>query len=123
MGVEANIDWVAELVDPADASWITVGEFTPTSQTFVCAANPGSEPREARVRIAAYGTSVSCVFTVTQPDMSSAFEEAEKVSIAELLAMGEGKIARNVYVEGSVISDRATRNYPVAYSPGRPQRM
>ena len=118
MGVEANIDWVAELVDPADASWITVGEFTPTSQTFVCAANPGSEPREARVRIAAYGTSVSCVFTVTQPDMSSAFEEAEKVTIAELLAMGEGKIARNVYVEGSVISDRATRNYPVAYSPG-----
>lgn len=118
VGVEANIDWVAELVDPADASWITVGEFTPTSQTFVCAANPGSEPREARVRIAAYGTSVSCVFTVTQPDMSSAFEEAEKVTIAELLAMGEGKIARNVYVKGSVISDRATRNYPVAYSPG-----
>ena len=32
--------------------------------------------------------------------------------------MGEGKIARNVYVAGSVISDRTTRNYPVAYSTG-----
>lgn len=118
VGVEANIDWVAELVDPADASWVTVGEFTPTSQTFVCAPNPGTEPREARVRITAYGTALSCVFTISQPDMSSSFEVAEKVSIAELLAAGEGKIARNVYVAGSVISDRSTRNYPVAYSTG-----
>lgn len=118
VGVEANIDWVAELVDPADASWVTVGEFTPTSQTFVCAPNPGAEPREAQVRITAYGTALSCVFTILQPDMSSSFEVAEKVTIAELLAAGEGRIARNVYVAGSVISDRTTRNYPVAYSTG-----
>lgn len=51
VGVESNIDWVAELVDPADASWVTIGDFTPVSQTFTCAANPGSEPREAQVRI------------------------------------------------------------------------
>ena len=41
-----------------------------------------------------------------QADRSSAFEEAEKITVADLLAMGEGKIARNVYVAGSVISDR-----------------
>ena len=40
VGVESNIDWVAELVDPADASWVTIGDFTPVSQTFTCAANP-----------------------------------------------------------------------------------
>lgn len=118
VGVESNIDWVAELVDPADASWVTIGDFTPVSQTFTCAANPGSEPREAQVRIRAYGTSVSCVFAIMQADRSSAFEEAEKITVADLLAMGEGKIARNVYVAGSVISDRTTRNYPVAYSTG-----
>lgn len=118
VGVESNIDWVAELVDPADASWVTIGDFTPVSQTFTCAANPGSEPREAQVRIRAYGTSVSCVFAIMQADRSSAFEEAEKITVADLLAMGEGKIARNVYVVGSVISDRTTRNYPVAYSTG-----
>lgn len=112
VGVESNIDWVAELVDPADASWVTIGDFTPVSQTFTCAANPGSEPREAQVRIRAYGTSVSCVFAIMQADRSSAFEEAEKITVADLLAMGEGKIARNVYVAGSVISDRTTRNYP-----------
>ena len=77
VGVESNIDWVAELVDPADASWVTIGDFTPVSQTFTCAANPGSEPREAQVRIRAYGTSVSCVFAIMQADRSSAFEEAE----------------------------------------------
>ena len=37
------------------------------------------------------------------------------MTVAELLALGEGKIARNVYVEGTVISDRTTRNYPLAY--------
>lgn len=115
-GVEANIGWVTELVDPADAAWVTIGDCTPTTQTIACAPNTGAAPREAKVKVSAYGTSLVRVFTIYQPDLSSAFEEAEPVTIAELLAMGEGKISRNVYIEGSVISDRTTRNYPVAFS-------
>ena len=115
VGVEANLGWVAELVDPADAAWVTVGDYTDDMQTFVCAANESDTPREAKVTIKAYGTSLSQTFSIHQADRSSAFELAEKVTVAELLALGEGKIARNVYVEGTVISDRTTRNYPLAY--------
>ena len=115
VGVEANLGWVAELVDPADAAWVTVGDYTDDMQTFVCAANESDTPREAKVTIKAYGTSLSQTFSIHQADRSSAFELAEKVTAAELLALGEGKIARNVYVEGTVISDRTTRNYPLAY--------
>ncbi|WP_295939558.1 DUF5689 domain-containing protein [uncultured Alistipes sp.] len=116
IGVESNIDWVAELVDPADESWVRIGDFTAASQSFTCEPNSGTAPREAKVRVSAYGTQLAVVFSIYQPDMSSAFEVADKVTIAELLAQGVGKIDRNVYVVGSVISDRATRNYPVAYS-------
>ena len=115
VGVEANLGWVAELVDPADAAWVTVGDYTDDMQTFVCTANESDTPREAKVTIKAYGTSLSQTFSIHQADRSSAFELAEKVTVAELLALGEGKIARNVYVEGTVISDRTTRNYPLAY--------
>lgn len=115
VGVEANLGWVAELTDPADAAWVTLGDYTDVLQTFVCAANESDAPREAKVTIKAYGTSLSHTFAIHQADRSSAFEMAEKVTIAELLALGEGKITRNVYVEGSVISDRTTRNYPLAY--------
>lgn len=114
--VEANIGWVTELVDPADAAWVTIGDYTPATQTIACAPNTGDVPREAEVKVSAYGTSLVRIFTIHQADPSSAFEEAEPVSIAELLAMGEGKIVRNVFIEGSVISDRTTRNYPVAFS-------
>lgn len=119
IGIEANLGWVAELDDPADASWVTVGDYTDVSQTFVCAANEGAAAREARVTVKAYGTSLARSFTIHQADRSSAFELAEKTTIADLLALGEGKITRNVYVEGSVISDRTTRNYPLAYSKER----
>ena len=115
VNVTSNVDWVAELVDPEDASWVSIGEFTDRTQTFVCAANEGDVAREARVRIRAYGTSLSREFVIYQADRTTAFENARQIPISDLLAMGEGKISENVYVVGSVISDRTTRNYPVAY--------
>ncbi len=118
VGVTANIAWVAELKNPEDASWVTIGDYTETSQSFTVKANSGATPREAVIKVTAYGTQLSKEFTIYQADMSSAFEVAEKKTIAEVLARSPGKISDNIYIVGSVVSDRATRNYPVAYSPG-----
>lgn len=115
VGVKANINWVAELTDPDDASWISIGEYTDETQTFICSENTGSAAREAIVGVRAVGTDLCKYFTVKQPDKSSSFESAEFVTIADLLALGEGQISRNVAIKGTVISNRETCNYPVVY--------
>lgn len=117
--VKANLPWVAQLDDAEAASWVTLGEFADDFQSFSVTANEGTSPRRAEVVFRAYGTSLSRTFVIHQGDRSSAFELAEKTTIAELLKSGEGKISQNLYIEGSVISDRTTRNYPVAYRSER----
>lgn len=114
VNVTSNIGWVAEIEQGGD--WLSLGGFTSDSQIFECSENATDSPRMAEVSIRAFGTQLCRRFTVTQSDKSSAFELAEKKSIAEILAAGPGPISGNTYVEGVVISNRHTKNYPIEYA-------
>ena len=69
LDVEANIDWAAELTDPDDASWVTLGEPDLEAGRLSVSVTPYDGERQAVIRIYALDEpSLECLVTLTQTD-------------------------------------------------------
>lgn len=108
----SNALWKA--VIPEDAGWITLGETTGSSQTFVVEANPGAE-RSATIRFQVVGTgneSVYADYTITQFDAQNDPMNGEQIAISDLYSRypDGGVVGDNLWIEGTVISDISRMN-------------
>lgn len=113
VNLKTNVLWEVDI--PAEAKeWLSLGESTATSQTFAFTANPNDGNREALVRFYMVGTgneTVNATVQIIQRGMSSDPEKAQLMTIKSFVETVSG-IAPNVKVEGVVVSDPASENFP-----------
>lgn len=109
--VNANMNWEAEVEQGSD--WILLGEDNDSIQSITIVPNSGGI-REGRVKF--YSPDLLDVIpsylNIRQLNSENDFDKAQRVSIGDLLARisgGVGTINENLYIEGTVISDRSKR--------------
>ena len=113
--VSANVNWVATVV-PANVgesvSWVRLTSATPTAQTIAIDANGGDVKRFAILRFSQIEdpTLFRDLEIVQLPVYS--IDNAELITIKELLRDYSGVIEDNIKVEGFVISNKSTANIP-----------
>ncbi|MDR3328603.1 MAG: DUF5689 domain-containing protein [Prevotellaceae bacterium] len=121
VGITGNGKWVAE----PNRDWIHMveDESSDSTLTLLMDENGGNGNRSGTVKITltnADGTqrveeSATVNFRIDQFTVDNDFDDARKLSIAELLTMlpaeqnGEGTIVENCYIEGYVTSDYSRR--------------
>lgn len=114
--VDANIDW--QVIIPEECrEWLSSVEHTREYEIFQVLPNESDTERIAPLRFFAEGPSISQDLSINQAKHSDSFETAEKISIKdlrEMLGNAAGTVSANVYIEGYVVSDYASGNFPEA---------
>ncbi len=117
--LKTNTLWKVRKADES-ADWLSFSDITDNSLRVNVTRNDDDLSRSCEVVVsraddAAGPLSVS--FTIAQIGGKDAFSKAAAVSIAELLEMtgAQGIIDRNVYVEGTVISEVSKYNFEEHY--------
>jgi hypothetical protein len=116
INVNSNINWEAQLTDEKDAEWIIIGAPDTSNNTLPVIVKPNKgDSREAQIRF--YMAEDHSLFpeattTIKQVEYASS-EYAKLKTIREVVSSYEGTITQNIKIEGTVINNAATGNYPV----------
>lgn len=117
--IAANIGWKPVAEDEA-GKWITFANQTENTVDLLIAENPEEDVRTGTVSFVMVGTGnedVKASVEIKQKGQKSAFDRAERRTVAEVLSQlgADGSVTGNVYVEASVVSDPQTLNFDPAF--------
>ena len=115
VSVTSNVEWTAQVGESGEG-WITIDEISDDKIEFSVPKYSGTVPRTGRIEFNARTERMTTVeLIVYQSIPLDIGENAELKTIAEIyekLGGMEGTVRENVKIQGTVISDRVSGNWP-----------
>ena len=121
VNVTSNLEWTVELLPTIagqSVDWVSLGAITPSSQEFLFEDNTGLPRRECTARFKMLRGDYYIDLPVTQRAGNNIYENAEHITVAELLSKVELGSTGSYEIEGNyaldvwVTSDFAHKNMP-----------